>query len=128
MRDRTAHSRRVVVVEDDPSIGVLIASVLADEGYSPIVVQDGRQALRVVQDLHPDAVTLDLELPGLDGHTVLRRLAADISDAPPVVVVSASMESLSNDEREMVACALTKPFDLYDLVRAIECVVTRDQT
>jgi CheY-like chemotaxis protein len=115
-----------VVVEDDPAIGVLMASVLSDAGYVPFVVQDGLQALRVVRELHPDAITLDLELPGLDGHSVLRRLERDDTDRPlPVVIVSSSTDALSRDERRLVVDALTKPFDLFELVRAVDHAVER---
>jgi DNA-binding response OmpR family regulator len=118
--------KRVMVVEDDPAIGVLMASILSDAGYVPFVVQDGLQALRAVHDLHPDAITLDLELPGVDGHTVLRRLEDDASDRPlPVVIVSSSTSKLSREELRLVAETLTKPFDLFDLVRAVDNVVER---
>jgi CheY-like chemotaxis protein len=118
--------RRVVVVEDDPAISVLMASVLADAGYIPFVVQDGLQALRVVRELHPDVITLDLELPGMDGHTVLRGLERDDPGRPlPVVVVSASTDDLSRAERRLVCETLTKPFDVFDLVRAVDAVRDR---
>lgn len=119
-------TRRVVVVEDDPTIGVLIASILAEEGYAPIVVPDGRQALRVVREIRPDAITLDLELPGMNGRDLLRRLVDVEPSRPlPVVVISASTEVLSRDERRLVARTLSKPFDLFDLVRAVDDVVTK---
>jgi CheY-like chemotaxis protein len=118
--------KRVVVVEDDPAIGVLMASVLADAGYVPIVVQDGGQALRVVRELRPDAITLDLQLPGVDGHMLLRKLEGDEQHRPlPVVVVSASTDELSRDERGLVSETLTKPFDLNDLIRAVESAAGR---
>jgi DNA-binding response OmpR family regulator len=118
--------RRVVVVEDDPAIGVLMASVLSDAGYVPFVVQDGIQALRLVHDLHPDAITLDLQLPGVDGHAVLRRLEHDDPGRPlPVVIVSGSTDELTLEELRLVAETLTKPFDLFDLVRAVDSVVER---
>ena len=118
--------RRVVVVEDDPAISVLMASVLADAGYIPFVVQDGLQALRVVRELHPDVITLDLELPGMDGHTVLRGLERDDpGPSLPVVVVSASTDDLSRAERRLVCETLTKPFDVFDLVRAVDAVRDR---
>src|SRR5947207_12887430 len=108
--------KRVVVVEDDPAIGVLMASVLADAGYIPLLVQDGLQALRIVRELHPDAITLDLELPGVDGHTVLKRLERDEPNRPlPVVIVSGSTDELTRAERGLVAGTLTKPFDLFEL-------------
>jgi DNA-binding response OmpR family regulator len=114
-------NKRVVVVEDDPAIGVMMASVLADAGYTPFVVQDGWQALKIVRELRPDAITLDLQLPGVDGHALLRKLEHDESHRSlPIVVVSASTDSLSNYELSLVTDTLTKPFDLNDLVEAVE--------
>jgi len=127
MRENPTPPKRVVVVEDDPAIAVLIAAVLDDEGYEPYVVRDGRKALQAVHELRPDAITLDLELPGLDGRTVLRRLGDETPGRrPPVVVVSASTDRLSRDERRLVAHTLTKPFDLGELVQAVDDVVERE--
>jgi len=116
----------VVVVEDDPSIAVLIAAILSDEGYTPFVVMDGRQAVQAVREVRPQVVTLDLELPGIDGRAVLRRLVDDAPGGQPrVVVVSASTDGLSRDERRLVARTLTKPFNVVDLLRAVEDVSAR---
>ncbi len=126
LHPNTNEPKKVVVVEDDPSIAVLIAAILSDEGFAPVVVRDGRQALQVVRELRPDVITLDLHLPGLDGHAVLRRLvSADVEHRPSVVVVSASTDELSRDERRMIARTLRKPFDLCELVEAVEDVVQK---
>lgn len=126
-RSSAPNPKRVVVVEDDPNIATLIASILEDAGYWPFVVQDGRLALQMVRELQPAVVTLDLELPGMDGRAVLHRLAPDAeSDHVPVVVVSGSIELLSREEHKLIACALTKPFDLVDLVEAVDAIVARE--
>jgi CheY-like chemotaxis protein len=127
-RDRPGvQANRVVVVEDDPDIAMLIASILEDAGYRPFVVQDGRRALQVVRELKPVVITLDLELPGLDGRTVLRRLFADINiDPVPVVVVSGSIQLLTREELRLIARALPKPFDSDDLVDAVDECVARE--
>lgn len=119
------HNQRVLVVEDDPTIGGLIAAILAEEGFDLVVVSDGRAALRSLHASRPDAVTLDLELPGIDGHTILRRLAEDRTDRVPVVVVSAATETLSREERRQISCTLRKPFDVPELVRAVSHAVGR---
>jgi DNA-binding response OmpR family regulator len=116
-----AQLKKIVVVEDDPSIAVLIAAILADEGFDPIVVRSGRQAIQAVRDVQPDVITLDLHLPDLDGHAVLRRLVdVEAERRPSVVVVSANTDELSRDERRLIDRTLTKPFDLLDLVQAVE--------
>lgn len=122
-----AQQKRVVIVEDDPDIALLIASVLEDAGYRPFVVGDGRRALQVVRELKPVVVTLDLELPGMDGRTVLRRLDADTqTEHVPVVVVSASIQLLSREELRLISRALPKPFDSNDLVEAVDECVARE--
>jgi CheY-like chemotaxis protein len=120
-------AKRVVIVEDDPDVATLIASILEDAGYRPFVVQDGRRALQVVRELKPVVITLDLELPGLDGRSVLRRLDADTqTEHVPVVVVSGSIQMLTREELRLIARALPKPFDSDDLVDAVDECVARE--
>jgi CheY-like chemotaxis protein len=117
-------SKTVLVIEDDPSIGGLIAAALEGEGFRPVVARDGNQALRRLSEVEPDAITLDLELPGLDGRSVLRRLRSDRKHRHvPVVVVSACSDSLSRQERDDVCGTLAKPFDVPELIQAVNSAV-----
>ena len=118
-------NRRILVVEDDPMIGGLIAEILEEEGFEPVVVRDGREALRRVHAAQPDAITLDLDLPGVDGRAILHRLWQDGTVGVPVVVVSAATEKLSREERRRVSSTLRKPFDVPELVRAVNHAVAR---
>lgn len=79
---------RVVVVDDSAAGRAAIAEVLENAPNIEVVgrAMDGVQALRLVHDLSPDAITLDLEMPGMDGFTFLRLLRAQ--KPTPVVVVS----------------------------------------
>jgi CheY-like chemotaxis protein len=122
-KDTSSHNPRILVVEDDPSIGALIAAILEEEGYEPVVAKDGGEALRILRAARPDAVTLDLELPGIDGRAVLRWLWENGTRAVPVIVVSAATEMLSREERRRVLCALRKPFEVPELVRAVSRAV-----
>ena len=110
----------VLIVDDDPTICELIAAILALEGFESIVARDGTHALRAVRELRPDAITLDLDMPGLDGPEVLRSLRDD-DDARkvPVVVVSANSETLSSRDKGQVVQTLTKPFEVPELVEAV---------
>jgi CheY-like chemotaxis protein len=126
IRQASRDDKRVVVVEDDPSVAMLIAAILSDEGYTPFVVMDGRQALQAVHEVRPRVVTLDLELPGVDGRAVLRRLVRDEQAGhAPVVVISANTDELSTADRRLVKHALRKPFNLIDLVEAVDDVAIR---
>jgi two-component system, OmpR family, response regulator len=84
--------RRILVVEDDPTISDLLRDYLEVEGYATDVCRDGAKAVeRIRSDVH-DLVLLDLMLPGLDGFDVLR-LARGATDAP-ILVVSARREDI----------------------------------
>src|SRR5690606_41626697 len=62
------------------------------EGYSVEVAQDGHEALRLVRELEPDLLILDLMMPGLDGYRVLKTLREN-GDQTPVLILSARGEA-----------------------------------
>ena len=83
----SASRRRVLVVEDDPALGPSVVAALYRQGYDAVLAADGERALAEVAAAPPDAVVLDLMLPGLDGHALLERWAGRLS--VPIVVLSA---------------------------------------
>ncbi len=81
--------RSVLVVEDDPSAVRLLRAYLEPEGYAVAIAADGETAMARAREDLPDAILLDVLLPGIDGWEVLRRLKADPSlRAVPVVIVT----------------------------------------
>ena len=64
---------RVMVVDDEPSLAELLASVLRYEGWDIAVAEDGSSAVRTGREFKPDAVVLDVMLPDFSGFEVLRR-------------------------------------------------------
>ena len=77
----------VLVVEDERHIASFLEFVLKRAGYEVAVVYDGEQALAAVEVFAPDAMLLDLMLPGLTGLEVLKRLRADPRYASLVIMV-----------------------------------------
>jgi CheY-like chemotaxis protein len=75
------------VIEDDPSAARLLSTYLADAGYPATVASDGETGLSIARRRPPDAILLDLVLPGIDGWEVLRRLKLDdaLKDIPVVI-------------------------------------------
>ena len=120
---RTKRARTILVVEDDPATADLITEVLADKGYEPVLAREGGEALRLIRERHPSAITLDLALPGLDGRSFLMGLRSDDSTKrTPVIVVSANSETLNAFERRAVSRVLPKPFDVGELAAAVDGV------
>ena len=69
---------RVLVVDDEPSLAELLASVLRYEGWEIQTASDGTGAVRAAREFRPDAVVLDIMLPDFDGLEVLRRVRAEL--------------------------------------------------
>ena len=63
-----------VVVEDDPEVAELLALVLAQSGFRPVVAVDGPTGVEAVRLHHPAVTTVDVALPGIDGYEVTRRI------------------------------------------------------
>jgi CheY-like chemotaxis protein len=80
---------RVLVVDDDPAARYLLAGLLEETRYEPIEASDGARALELLARSRPSAVFLDLDMPGLPGEEVLRRIREDpANESLPVVVYS----------------------------------------
>lgn len=104
---------KVLVVDDTPDMAALIRAVVEDQGYDVSVASDGQQALEIASAEHPDAVLLDVMMPGMNGMEVLRRLKSDTTlRTIPVLLVTAK-----GDEKDVIAGLdegaddyVTKPF------------------
>ena len=110
----------VLVIEDDPDTRRLLEGVLAAEGYRILTVADGQDVLRFAREAHPDAITLDLELPSLAGWALLSDIKSDPDlGEVPVVVLLATGDGLVGAAPGMARAAaplratdyLTKPVD-----------------
>jgi CheY-like chemotaxis protein len=67
----------ILVIDDDPAVRTLLKSYLTKIGYQVAVAAGGEEGLRLGKKLHPNAITLDVMMPGMDGWEVLTRLKAD---------------------------------------------------
>jgi signal transduction histidine kinase/DNA-binding response OmpR family regulator len=113
--------KRVLVVDDEPSIGRLIATRLEPFGVESVVVNDGATALNELRTGHFDAMTLDILMPGMSGFEVLRALRTeeDLRRMPVVVVsVFSGREALSGE------WVVSKPIDAEELADALGAAVT----
>src|SRR3954462_3296381 len=85
-----APATRVVVADDSGLMRRVLTHALSDAGFDVVgQAKDGDEALRLCRGLRPDAMTLDLHMPGMDGLGVLRELKRPGAPSIPVIVVSA---------------------------------------
>jgi CheY-like chemotaxis protein len=116
--------KTVLVVEDDEAVSSLLVALLEDRGYAAVPAMDGQAAIDLAGRMLPDLITLDLALPGTDGHEVLARLKADPKTRDiPVVVISAFTQILPAGERKKLAYLLGKPFDVTEVLEVVQATV-----
>jgi DNA-binding response OmpR family regulator len=120
--------KRVLVVEDDPTVSEVVTRYLRRAGYEVDAVGDGRDAVDRCQRGAPDLLILDVMLPGLDGLEVCRR----VRSLAPVAVV---MLTARGEEDDLVAGLefgaddyLTKPFSPRELMARVKAVLRRTAT
>jgi PAS domain S-box-containing protein len=78
----------VLVIDDDPNVRDLIVRYLTKHGFHVETASNGTDGLRLARELHPDAITLDVMMPGMDGWSVLAALKADddLADTPVIML------------------------------------------
>ena len=117
---------KLLVVEDDRTVGQYVKRGLSEAGYHVDLVGDGADGLRLATDGHYDVVVLDLRLPSLDGRDVLRTLR-DRGNAVPILVLTAQdavdfkVQALRMGADDYV----TKPFALEELLARVEALSRR---
>lgn len=104
----------VLVVEDNEVNQLLTASVLEREGFEVDIAGTSEQALEHLRDRKPDLILMDIQLPGMDGLALTRRLKADAATAN-IVVVALTAHAMTGDREQTLAagCAgyISKPID-----------------
>jgi two-component system, OmpR family, response regulator MprA len=117
---------RLLVVDDDPSVREALALVLDLDGFDVSTAQDGREAIRTLSAGSPDAVILDVLMPGLDGLEVCRRMRAT-GDRTPVLMLTARAE-VGDRVAGLEAGAddyLAKPFAREELIARLRALLRR---
>ena len=107
----------LLIAEDDSSIAALLALVVEELGYRPLVASTGVQALALARAQWPAVVLTDLMMPGLSGTALIAALRAEATATgrSPVPVILMSAVALSSPEMGVADALLPKPFDLADL-------------
>jgi len=109
----------VLVVDDDQDILDFLDAVLTFEGYQVLTAVDGA-ALRLARQARPSLILLDMQMPGMDGGEISRRLRADPATADIPIIVMSAMDRLATTVRQLpVNDHLAKPFALRALIDAV---------
>jgi len=118
-------ARRVLIVEDEPKIASLLADYLEHDGFATRIVDNGNDVLAVLREWRPDAVLLDVMLPGKDGLTLCGEIRAFSS--VPILMVTARAEEIDRllGLESGADDYITKPFSPREVVARVKAVLRR---
>ena len=115
----------ILIADDREEIRALVRETFEANGHAVIEAADGLQALTLIEECRPAVVLLDIEMPVMDGLTVLSRLRSDSRlSAVPVVAFTAHLSSSDDADRERILqadfdCFLSKPVNLNVLRQTV---------
>ncbi|MBF6083939.1 response regulator transcription factor [Nocardia cyriacigeorgica] len=121
-----APEARVLVVDDEPMIVELLDVSLRFQGFEVATAADGAQALDLARSFRPQALIVDVMMPGMDGFGLLRRLRADGIDAP--VLFLTARDDVHDKVTGLTLGAddyVTKPFSLEEVVARLRVILRR---
>ena len=117
--------RRILLVDDDPNLLVVLAEQLREDGFDVATARDGQEALRRLEAGWPDLILLDLMMPRIDGLALARRIKAEAD--LPIIVLSAidTADSKARLLDEVAEDYVSKPYHYPELRARIQRVLRR---
>lgn len=115
-------TKKILIVEDDQDVGLLVQLLLNEQGYQTRIETQGDKALGTVGSFSPDLILLDVMLPGMDGIQICQALKGNRSFRKIPVVVLTALNRIADQERALSAGAddfIGKPFDTTRLIQKI---------
>lgn len=118
----------ILIVDDNPVNMKLLAFMLSVRGYEVRSAVDANEAMAAIADARPCLILMDLQLPGMDGFELARRLKAD-PGTRPIVIVAVTAYAMVGDEQKALDAGcdgyITKPIDTRALPAQIAAYLAR---
>lgn len=122
-------AKRILCVEDEPEMIDLIRLILGRRGYEVIGAAGGVEGSRLVREMLPDLVLLDLMMPDMDGWEVYQQIKSDPTTRNiPVIVVTAKAQNIDKVLGLHIAKVddyIAKPFGPQELIDSVEKIMSR---
>lgn len=119
-----ATKTRVLIVDDDRDIGMMLAALMHKEGLPCKVAYDGETALQIVPLEKPDMLLVDVKMPGIDGMAVLKQIKETHPDLPVVLITAyAEIPAAVMAMRAGAFDYLAKPFEHTEVVRVVRAAL-----
>ena len=119
-------SKKILLVDDDPGMHMVIVPILSQAGYSAISAKNGEQALHLALNERPNLIILDGIMPGIKGRDLCRKIKAYevLKDTPVIFLTAKDSEDDVKAELEAGAIThLTKPVNPKELLQTIDGII-----
>jgi len=119
-------AKRILIIEDNPSVLRAISYMLEKEGYDMLTAVNGLVGLKKAKEENPDLLILDVMLPGIDGFEICHRLRAESQTAQlPILMLSAKGQAADKSTGLGVGADeyLTKPVERSVLISTVEALL-----
>lgn len=124
----SAKPKKIVIVEDEPSLVFTLEDTLENEGYSVFVAETGDTAIDIVKDQKPDLMILDLMLPGMSGFDVCKKVRS-MNYTFPIIILTARDQEIDKVTGLNIGADdyMTKPFGVKELLARIQARLRRSE-
>ncbi|MFO7800195.1 response regulator [Rhodohalobacter sp.] len=118
--------KKIVIVEDEPSLVFTLRDTLETEGYDVTVVQEGDKAVEAVKDVEPDLMLLDIMLPGTSGYEICQEVR-ELKYTFPIIMLTARDQEIDKVAGLNIGADdyITKPFGVKELLARIKARLRR---
>lgn len=115
-----ADASTVLIVDDEKDMCELLGHLMKQEGFFPLIANDGKSALQLMRNQEPDVMLLDMKMPGIDGMEVMQRAKEFLPDLPIVIItayaeVKGAIEAVKSGAHDYIA----KPFEHREVIRVV---------
>jgi DNA-binding response OmpR family regulator len=112
-----------MIIDDEPAVAQALAEAIEGQGHTSLVAHSGHEGLAAIEAQSPDAVFLDMAMPGLDGIAVLREIRR-VHPSVPVIIISgwATTEQIAEARRFGITDVIDKPLVLKYMETALKAI------
>jgi len=116
----TVLKKKLLIVDDQNGIRILLMEVFSSEGYETYQASNGKLALEIVRSASPDLVLLDMKIPGMDGLDILKHIKSIDSSIKVIMMTAYGELDMIKEATDLGAIMhFTKPFDIDELRNAV---------
>jgi CheY-like chemotaxis protein len=118
----SSRCRKVLVVDDEDDIRDIISDILVENSFEVEMASSALEALDKLKHGDFDLLLTDIEMPGIKGHELIRKVVDEFNPAPKMIIISAGISYLSKEIKDLVQGELAKPFSEKDLLNVVDSV------